>query len=161
MQLYLANKDTEFILFRPIRNNVLGAFVKLEQILMSNCYTKDDLTICGCPSADQVSVLLSNASLVADSQQQSTLTRKISTSSTEGATGPLQRKISIDRMPSIDGSQIGVAPMGTHDTLIEVKEVSSPEESPNRIVQVDEAAVSPESTPTVVMEIPGAGISNV
>lgn len=114
MQLYLANKDTEFILFRPIRvrfwtflcyeahfyeflcilsqNNIINAFVKLEQLLVTNCYNKDDLTICGCPSADQVSVLISNASLMADSQQQMAH-RKTSSSSTE----PPQRKVSVEK----------------------------------------------------------------
>lgn len=82
MQLYLANKDTEFILFRPIRNNIIGAFVKLEQILSSNGYTKDDLVISSCPSADQISVLLSSASIIAENNSQQ-IGRKISTSSAE------------------------------------------------------------------------------
>lgn len=166
MQLYLANKDTEFILFRPIRNNVIGAFVKLEQILMANCYTKDDLTICGCPSAEQVSVLVSNASLAADSLQQ--LSRKISTSSNEG-----QRKISIDRAPSFDGNQ-NTEEQGSssltvaQDTLVEVSEVSSPDESPNRNFKNLESKEDPpivsstednEGNSSSVTE--GAGVSNV
>lgn len=65
MQLYLSNRDTEFILFRPIRNNVIGAFVRLEQTLTTNAYNADDLVIAGCPSADQISVLLS-ASVLTD-----------------------------------------------------------------------------------------------
>uniref|UniRef100_A0A336LNT1 Conserved oligomeric Golgi complex subunit 3 n=1 Tax=Culicoides sonorensis TaxID=179676 RepID=A0A336LNT1_CULSO len=128
MQLYLANKDTEFILFRPIRNNIINAFVRLEQLLVTNCYSKDDLTICGCPSADQISVLLSNASLMADSQQQSAH-RKISTSSTEP-----QRKISVEKKsvsfdqqqpgPSIDrqNSQINEE----RDDVFEPKQRSEP-----------------------------------
>uniref|UniRef100_A0A6B2EI61 Conserved oligomeric Golgi complex subunit 3 n=1 Tax=Phlebotomus kandelakii TaxID=1109342 RepID=A0A6B2EI61_9DIPT len=66
MQLYLANKDTEFILFRPIRNNIIGAFVKLEQFLTTaGRFSKEDLAIAACPSADQISVLLS-ASVLAE-----------------------------------------------------------------------------------------------
>lgn len=80
MLLYLANKDTEFILFRPIRNNCISAFVKLEQLLTTNGYTKDDMIITSCPTADQISILLSNASLVGDESKQAT-TRKTSTSS--------------------------------------------------------------------------------
>ncbi|XP_059609065.1 conserved oligomeric Golgi complex subunit 3 [Phlebotomus argentipes] len=60
MQLYLANKDTEFILFRPIRNNIIGAFVRLEQLLTTiGKFSKEDLAIAACPSAEQISVLLS------------------------------------------------------------------------------------------------------
>lgn len=91
MQLYLANKDTEFILFRPIRNNIIGAFVKLEQILSTNGYTKDDLVISSCPSADQISVLLSSASIIAENNSQQ-IARKISTSSAENE--KITRKLS-------------------------------------------------------------------
>lgn len=80
MLLYLSNKDTEFILFRPIRNNCISAFVKLEQLLTTNGYTKDDMIITSCPTADQISILLSNASLVGDECKQETI-RKTSTSS--------------------------------------------------------------------------------
>lgn len=80
MLLYLANKDTEFILFRPIRNNCISAFVKLEQLLTTNGYTKDDMIITSCPTPDQISILLSSASFVAeDSKQQ--ISRKFSTTS--------------------------------------------------------------------------------
>lgn len=83
MLLYLANKDTEFILFRPIRNNCISAFVKLEQLLSTNGYTKDDMIITSCPTADQISILLSSASLVAEgaSKPAAAAERKISTSS--------------------------------------------------------------------------------
>lgn len=80
MLLYLANKDTEFILFRPIRNNCIGAFVRLEQMLTTNGYTRDDMTITGCPTADQISILLSNASLAAE-ESKTVASRKTSTSS--------------------------------------------------------------------------------
>lgn len=103
MQLYLANKDTEFILFRPIRNNIIGAFVKLEQILSTNGYTKDDLVISSCPSADQISVLLSSASIIAENNSQQ-IGRKISTSSAENEKIPrklsqsnLEKKVSFEQ----------------------------------------------------------------
>ncbi|XP_053672062.1 conserved oligomeric Golgi complex subunit 3 [Anopheles nili] len=111
MQLYLANKDTEFILFRPIRNNIIGAFVKLEQILMLNAYTKDDLTIVSCPSAEQISVLLSSVNLASGGNSESIVPsfgnadvrRKISTSSSIGNSdaaqplkAPIEKKVSFD-----------------------------------------------------------------
>ncbi|KAJ8962991.1 hypothetical protein NQ314_005630, partial [Rhamnusium bicolor] len=34
MQLYLANRETEFILFRPIKNNIINAFMQVDQILV-------------------------------------------------------------------------------------------------------------------------------
>lgn len=110
MQLYLSNKDTEFILFRPIRNNIIGAFVKLEQILSSNGYTADDMTIASCPTADQISVLLSSASVLADNVGQAgvflhgTATgpsyRRTSSSSTEN--DRIMRRISLDRRVTVD-----------------------------------------------------------
>lgn len=66
MQLYLSNKDTEFILFRPIRNNIISAYVKLAEILSNNGYSNDDMIITSCPSAEQINVLLSNASIISD-----------------------------------------------------------------------------------------------
>uniref|UniRef100_A0A182Q709 Conserved oligomeric Golgi complex subunit 3 n=1 Tax=Anopheles farauti TaxID=69004 RepID=A0A182Q709_9DIPT len=113
MQLYLANKDTEFILFRPIRNNIIGSFVKLEQILMLNAYTKDDLTIVSCPSAEQISVLLSSVNLAGGTANDQPLPsfgktlpyekqRKISTSSSTGGSNvaptkaPIEKKVSFD-----------------------------------------------------------------
>ncbi|XP_070507718.1 conserved oligomeric Golgi complex subunit 3 [Chironomus tepperi] len=98
MQLYLSNKDTEFILFRPIRNNIIGSFMRLEQLLVTNSYSKEDLIIVSLPTSDQVSVIISNASLVADSNQEverkPSEGRKISTSS-------IDKKVSFDREVSI------------------------------------------------------------
>lgn len=81
MQLYLSNKDTEFILFRPIRNNIISAFVRLEQMLSTNGYTNDDLIIASCPTPDQISILLSSASLVAESSAAQVASRKSSLAS--------------------------------------------------------------------------------
>jgi len=133
MQLYLSNKDTEFILFRPIRNNMISAFVKLEQILTTNGYSNDDLVITSCPTADQISVLLSNASIAADNlqqQQQQQLqqqaaSRKVSTTSVDGDRP--QRKISLEKKVSFDASGSEAAAATTsassvHDTKIDEKE---------------------------------------
>ncbi|CAH2050018.1 unnamed protein product, partial [Iphiclides podalirius] len=67
MQLYLANKETEFILFRPIRNNVVGYFMQVEQILANTGYSYEDSLIVACPTPEQVSVFISSASLISHS----------------------------------------------------------------------------------------------
>ncbi|XP_078050424.1 conserved oligomeric Golgi complex subunit 3 [Augochlora pura] len=63
MQLYLSNKETEFILFRPIKNNVCAAFTQLYQIL-SKYYNAEELLLIACPLPEQISVMLSSSSLV-------------------------------------------------------------------------------------------------
>ncbi|CAD7082047.1 unnamed protein product [Hermetia illucens] len=68
MKLYLSNKDTEFVIFRLIRNNIINAFIKLEQLLTTNGYSAEDMLIVDCPSAEQISVLISSANILADSQ---------------------------------------------------------------------------------------------
>uniref|UniRef100_A0A8B9GT89 Conserved oligomeric Golgi complex subunit 3 n=1 Tax=Astyanax mexicanus TaxID=7994 RepID=A0A8B9GT89_ASTMX len=56
MSLYLANKDTEFILFKPVRNNIQQVFQKLHNVLQEE-YSGEDLQIIACPSMEQVSVV--------------------------------------------------------------------------------------------------------
>ncbi|XP_032529031.2 conserved oligomeric Golgi complex subunit 3 [Danaus plexippus] len=68
MQLYLSNKETEFILFRPIRNNVVGYFVQMEQLLTNLGYSYEDTLIVACPTPEQVSVFISSASLISHSE---------------------------------------------------------------------------------------------
>ncbi|CAB3239694.1 unnamed protein product [Arctia plantaginis] len=68
MQLYLANKETEFILFRPIRNYVVGYFVQIEQLLSNAGYSYEDMLIVACPTPEQVSVFISSASLISHSE---------------------------------------------------------------------------------------------
>ncbi|CAG4986238.1 unnamed protein product [Parnassius apollo] len=68
MQLYLANKETEFILFRPIRNNVVGYFMQVEQTLNNAGYSYEDKLIVACPTPEQVSVFISSASLISHSE---------------------------------------------------------------------------------------------
>ncbi|GLV49658.1 Component of oligomeric golgi complex 3, partial [Carabus blaptoides fortunei] len=53
MQFYLVNKETQFILFRPIKNNVVSSFVQLEQILAVAEYSSEDLLVVACPTAEQ------------------------------------------------------------------------------------------------------------
>ncbi|XP_053667552.1 conserved oligomeric Golgi complex subunit 3 [Anopheles marshallii] len=155
MQLYLANKDTEFILFRPIRNNIIGAFVKLEQILMLNAYTKDDLTIVSCPSAEQISVLLSSVNLAGGSLAEQPVasfgskvqpTRKISTSSSVGsnATETQQTKAPIEKKVSFDSGA---------NTVVEIERVeeSEIEKGEEALVEVQEAATN-QSEPTLAPE---------
>jgi len=63
MQLYLANRETEFILFRPVRSNILSMFVNLLATLRSE-YSFDDQTIIGCPTQEQVAALLASVMVV-------------------------------------------------------------------------------------------------
>ncbi|GAA6081558.1 conserved oligomeric Golgi complex subunit 3, partial [Tachysurus ichikawai] len=58
MTLYLANKDTEFILFKPVRNNIQKMFMKLHTLLQEE-YSGEDLQIIACPSMEQINLLLS------------------------------------------------------------------------------------------------------
>lgn len=130
MQLYLSNKDTEFILFRPIRNNIIGAFVKLEQVLTTNGYSTDDLIIASCPTADQISVLLSASVLAEGGAGGNTIpivlgagNRKISTSSMDNS---IQlRKTSVEKKVSFDESPLIL------DRQASVQETAEEELTPN------------------------------
>ncbi|XP_054643703.1 conserved oligomeric Golgi complex subunit 3 isoform X3 [Dunckerocampus dactyliophorus] len=58
MTLYLANRDTEFILFKPVRNNIQQVFQRLHSLLQEE-YSGEDLQIIACPSVEQINLLLS------------------------------------------------------------------------------------------------------
>ncbi|KAG7199926.1 hypothetical protein KM043_014364 [Ampulex compressa] len=62
MQLYLSNKETEFILFRPVKNNACAVFTQLHQILGKH-YEQMELQLIACPLPEQISVMLSSSSL--------------------------------------------------------------------------------------------------
>lgn len=63
MQLYLANKETEFILFKPVKNNICAAFTQLYQIL-DKYYNEENRLLIACPLPEQISVMLSSTTLV-------------------------------------------------------------------------------------------------
>ncbi|XP_011312499.1 conserved oligomeric Golgi complex subunit 3 [Fopius arisanus] len=71
MQLYLANRETESILFRPIRNNIVGIFTQLSQWLHGN-YSSEEQLLIACPLPEQVSIMLSSSSLAHTSNYSST-----------------------------------------------------------------------------------------
>merc|ERR1712117_917508 len=48
MQLYLCNKENEFILFRPIRNSVMSSFIAFLQTVRAD-FTADEQIIIQCP----------------------------------------------------------------------------------------------------------------
>ena len=54
MSLYLANRDTEAILFRPVKSNVQAQFGKLLELLEAE-YSEEDRLIVACPSQEQAS----------------------------------------------------------------------------------------------------------
>ncbi|XP_066562754.1 conserved oligomeric Golgi complex subunit 3 [Amia ocellicauda] len=58
LSLYLANRDTEFILFKPVRNNIQQVFQKLHALIQEQ-YSGEDLQIIACPSMEQINLLLS------------------------------------------------------------------------------------------------------
>ncbi|XP_034792595.1 conserved oligomeric Golgi complex subunit 3 isoform X5 [Pan paniscus] len=52
MSLYLSNKDTEFILFKPVRNNIQQVFQKFHALLKEE-FSPEDIQIIACPSMEQ------------------------------------------------------------------------------------------------------------
>ncbi|EGV97070.1 Conserved oligomeric Golgi complex subunit 3 [Cricetulus griseus] len=58
MSLYLSNKDTEFILFKPVRNNIQQVYQKFHALLKEE-FTPEDIQIIACPSMEQLNLLLS------------------------------------------------------------------------------------------------------
>uniref|UniRef100_A0A8I3W1I3 Conserved oligomeric Golgi complex subunit 3 n=1 Tax=Callithrix jacchus TaxID=9483 RepID=A0A8I3W1I3_CALJA len=58
MSLYLSNRDTEFILFKPVRNNIQRVFQKFH-VLLKEEFSPEDVQIIACPSMEQLSLLLS------------------------------------------------------------------------------------------------------
>ncbi|XP_056630773.1 conserved oligomeric Golgi complex subunit 3 [Diorhabda sublineata] len=73
MQIYLSNRETEFILFRPIKNNIVNAFMQLDQILLRIGYSNEDQLLIGCPSPEQINILICSVSL-SGAQENSTTT---------------------------------------------------------------------------------------
>lgn len=63
LQLYLANRETEFILFRPIKNNIINAFMQVDQVLLKGGYTSEDQLLIACPSPEQINILICSVSL--------------------------------------------------------------------------------------------------
>nr|XP_018668391.1 conserved oligomeric Golgi complex subunit 3 [Ciona intestinalis] len=60
MSLYLANKETEKILFKPIKLNVQHVFQQLNMLLLEN-YSDEDKAIIAAPTSDQIALLMSTA----------------------------------------------------------------------------------------------------
>ncbi|XP_052784576.1 conserved oligomeric Golgi complex subunit 3-like isoform X2 [Mya arenaria] len=60
MALYLANRETEIILFKPIKVNVQQRFQRLGEIL-SQHFTEEDQQIVACPRQEQINLLLMSA----------------------------------------------------------------------------------------------------
>uniref|UniRef100_A0A1I8MY23 Conserved oligomeric Golgi complex subunit 3 n=1 Tax=Musca domestica TaxID=7370 RepID=A0A1I8MY23_MUSDO len=149
MQLYLSNRDTEFIIFRPIRNNVIQSFVRLEQLLTTNGYSADDMIITSCPSAEQVSILLSSASILAAEAivNFSASQRKISASSSETGCPTPPRKISLDKKVSFEGCTNVPNHM---ENLTEVSESSG-----NNSTVTSPTAQSPVPPPLTSQQLPG------
>ena len=62
-KMYLANRETEFILFRLVCSNILSAFVNLLATLRAE-YSFDDQTIIWCSTQKQLAALLASIMVV-------------------------------------------------------------------------------------------------
>lgn len=71
MNLYLANKDTEFILFRPVKLSVQHSFQELVNFIKDH-YNEEECQIIGCPSMEQVNLLLSSTYVKAPASETET-----------------------------------------------------------------------------------------
>ncbi|XP_046442585.1 conserved oligomeric Golgi complex subunit 3-like isoform X2 [Daphnia pulex] len=58
LQLYLANRETEFILFRPVKNLIVASYQQLHQILITH-YSEEEQGLIAAPSPEHISILLS------------------------------------------------------------------------------------------------------
>lgn len=109
-----------------LQNNIIGSIVRLEQLLVTNGYSKEDLIIVSVPTADQVSVMISSASLIAESNyyqeagRKSSITdgplRKISTSSIEKKVS-FDREISIQEEDDVKAEEPASADSNTNDVI--------------------------------------------
>jgi hypothetical protein len=59
MSLYLANRDTEYILFKPVKANVIQCFQQLQRLLIDH-YTEEDQQIISAPTIEQINLLLTS-----------------------------------------------------------------------------------------------------
>jgi len=62
LQLYLANRETEFILFRPIRSSILSTFVSFLSTIRGE-YNIEQQTIIACPTQEQLAAVLASVSI--------------------------------------------------------------------------------------------------
>ncbi|CAG0917309.1 unnamed protein product [Notodromas monacha] len=62
LRLYLANADTEFILFRPVKLGILNAFHSFDT-LTKELYSEEECRIINCPPKQQLNVMMANMAL--------------------------------------------------------------------------------------------------
>lgn len=60
MVLYLANRETEAILFRPVRANVQNTYSQMLQVIKAN-YTEEDQLIIACLSVEQINIMFATS----------------------------------------------------------------------------------------------------
>jgi len=114
--------------------------VKLEQLLTTNGYSTDDMIITSCPSAEQVSILLSSASILAAEGVASfaAAARKISTSSSvEGPT--VGRKLS-----TLSNRSELVEEPKAEEAAAQVEVLPAEGPSPEKIVEEPQTQANPE-----------------
>uniref|UniRef100_A0A023F072 Conserved oligomeric Golgi complex subunit 3 n=1 Tax=Triatoma infestans TaxID=30076 RepID=A0A023F072_TRIIF len=145
MQLYLANRDTEFILYRPIKNNVVGCFTRLSQLLSSGGYTVDEQTLVGCPSPEQAYILVSSASLLQPSSRK-TSTEVPPTASSAPATSRKTSTEVAQPAATIQASNL--------ETSAEVAEISQPSTSVQPSDLKTSIEISPSAPPLATSDRP-------
>ncbi|CAG0887918.1 unnamed protein product [Darwinula stevensoni] len=59
LKLYLANRDTEMILFRPVRSNVVSAYQQLHNVIGGN-YNEEEQRQIECPTQEEVNQFISS-----------------------------------------------------------------------------------------------------
>jgi len=120
MQLYLANRETEFILFRPVRSNILSTFVNLLATLRSE-YSFDDQTIIGCPTQEQLAAILASVMVVHVSNRSRILhsnSREVSESPE-----PLTRKMSMKSVKFQDNANESTSNVEVNECERDVRDI--------------------------------------
>lgn len=70
--------------------------MRLEQMLVTNGYTKEDMIIVSLPTADQISVIISSASLLAESNQEMQSSERKMSEGRKISTSSIDKKVSFD-----------------------------------------------------------------
>eukprot|EP00053_Salpingoeca_punica_P018510 m.181918 g.181918 ORF g.181918 m.181918 type:complete len:779 (-) comp17449_c0_seq1:1349-3685(-) len=58
LRVYLRNKDTEMILFRPVKTAVLETYQRLSALVAEHYHSEEDKAIISCPSQEQIALTL-------------------------------------------------------------------------------------------------------
>lgn len=85
--------------------------MRLEQLLVTNGYTKEDMIIVSLPTAEQVSVIISSASLLAETNQEHQANERRLSEGRKISTSSIDKKVSFDCGISIQEEEKVVEPI--------------------------------------------------